>query len=456
MDTRRWLTLALAATILMAATFTGCRGRSGEVEEEATVTPIPTAVVPSKPTYKVQRGPIAEEVKFTGRIAPVQEEELFFRMDGRVAKVLVKQGDQVKKGDLLAELEINDLLNQLAQAKVNLEQAQLQLKQAEESAAGNKAQAEIALEVAKLRLAQAKAQDPSPSVAIAAANRDKAAAAVQRAQAAYDARAQRPGVAGSPEAAYLQQATLDYEIAKAQYQQALQAQKAWELNVQILEQEVKAAELNLKKVEAVNPVLAQEVAKAKLVVDRLEAQVADARLVAPFDGEVTLVAAYAGRSATAYRPVITIAAPGALEISAELTSETMQKLSIGQPCSIVIVNYPTKEFHGTIRRLPYPYGSGGSSTAASAEEDRSTRISIDDADVTLEKGALVRVTVTLQKKDNVLWLPPEAIRTFQGKDFVLVLEGEGQRRVPVKIGIKGEDRVEIISGVTEGQVVVGP
>jgi len=439
MDTRRWLTLALAATILMAATFTGCRGRSGEVEEEATVTPIPTAVVPSKPTYKVQRGPIAEEVKFTGRIAPVQEEELFFRMDGRVAKVLVKQGDQVKKGDLLAELEINDLLNQLAQAKVNLEQAQLQLKQAEESAAGNKAQAEIALEVAKLRLAQAKAQDPSPSVAIAAANRDKAAAAVQRAQAAYDARAQRPGVAGSPEAAYL-----------------LQAQKAWELNVQILEQEVKAAELNLKKVEAVNPVLAQEVAKAKLVVDRLEAQVADARLVAPFDGEVTLVAAYAGRSATAYRPVITIAAPGALEISAELTSETMQKLSIGQPCSIVIVNYPTKEFHGTIRRLPYPYGSGGSSTAASAEEDRSTRISIDDADVTLEKGALVRVTVTLQKKDNVLWLPPEAIRTFQGKDFVLVLEGEGQRRVPVKIGIKGEDRVEIISGVTEGQVVVGP
>ena len=421
------------------------------------MTPIPTAVVPSKPTYKVQRGSIADEVKFTGRIAPVTEEELFFRNDGRVAKVNVKQGDKVKKGDLLAELEIGDLLNQLAQTQVNLQQAELQLKSAETKNAEQREEAEIALAVAKLRLAQIKLQDPSPSVKIATVNRDRAAVAVQLAQAAYDWRAQWPGVAGSGEALQLQQATFDYDIAKAQYDQAVQNQKSWELDVQIAEQNVRAAELALSKIGAtVDPVLAQEVAKAKLVVDRLQAQVADARLVAPFDGEVTLVAAYAGRSVTAYRPAISIAAPGELEISAELTSDTMQKLSIGQQATIILVNYPTKEYHGAIRRLPYPYGTGGSTSVSTAEEDRSTRISIDDADVALEKGSLVRVTVTLQKKDNVLWLPPAAIRTFQGKDFVLVIDGEGQRRMPVKVGIKGEDRVEIIEGVDEGQVVVGP
>lgn len=455
MGKRHWSPLLLGVLVVIASTFTGCR--RSEVQEEATPTPIPTPVVPTKPTYTVQRGPIAEEVKFTGRIAPVEEEQLFFRVDGRVAKVNVKQGDTVKQGDILAELEINDLLNQLAQAEVNLKTAQMQLKSAEESFGEQRTRAEIDLEVAKLRLAQARAQDPAPSLAIAQANRDKAGVAVQQAQAAYDIRNRQPGAGGSWEGLNLQQATLDYEIAKAQYDLALQAQQSHEYDLQILEQNVKLAEINLQKVGGeVDPIQAQEVAKAQLAFDRLTAQVNDARLISPLDGEVTMVGAYAGRTVTAYRPAISIAAPGKLEISADLTSETMAKLSIGQAATIVIVNYPAKEFHGTLRRLPYPYGTGGSSTAGTVEEDRSTRISIDDADVNLEKGALVRASVTLQKKDDVLWLPPEAIRTFQGKDFVLVQDGEVQRRVPVKLGIKAEDKVEILDGATEGQVVVGP
>jgi len=450
------LALLLTVVALVVGTLAGCGGRA--TQEEATPTPIPTPVVPSKPTYKVQRGPIAEEVKFTGRIAAVEEEQLYFRTDGRVATVDVKQGDQVKQGDVLAELEISDLLNQLAQAKVSLETAQLQLKTAQETSGEQRARLEIDLEVARLRLAQARVQDPAPAVAIAAANRDRAAAEVRRAQTAYDARDRIPGVGGSWEALNLEQVTLSYEIAKAQYDQALQGQKVHEYDLQILEQSVRLAELDLERSGAfVDTGLPQEVAKAQLVVDRLEAQVADARLAAPYDGDVTMVGAYAGRTVTAYRPVVSVAAPGALEISADLTSDTMSKLSIGQKCSITIVNYPAKEFHGELRRLPYPYGTGGSvSTVGTAEEDRSTRVSIDDADVTLEKGSLVRVTVILQQKDDVLWLPPEAIRTFQGKDFVLVLDGEGQRRMPVKLGIKGEDRVEILTGLTEGQVVVGP
>mgnify|MGYP005840776875 CR=1 FL=1 len=444
----------LSLAVLIAGILAGCGGAG---REEATPTPMPTAAVPSKPIYKVERGLVVEELKFTGRIAPVQEEQLFFRTDGRVAMVAVEQGAKVKKGDLLAELEVSDLQNQLAQAQLNLDAAELRLKNAEQSSAEQRTQLEIALETARLRLAQAKVKDPAPSVTIAAANRDKAAAAVQAAQAAYDVRAQRPGAAGSPEAASLQRATLDYEIAKAQYELALQNQKAWEYDLQILEQAVRAAELNLQKVLVpTDPLLAQEVAKARLVVERLQAQAANARLVAPFDGEVTMVAAYAGRTINAYRPAIGVAAPGALEISADLMSDAMARLSIGQECTITLVNYPGREFHGRIRRLPYPYGTGGSTSAAITEEDRSTRISIDDADVTLEKGALVRVAVTLQRKENALWLPPGAIRTFSGKDFVLVLDGEGQRRVPVKLGIRGEDQVEIESGVTEGQVVIGP
>lgn len=451
----RWCLLLVVVAVVFAGTLAGCRGST--VQEEATPTPIPTPVVPSKPTYTVAKGPIAEEAKFTGRIAPVTEEQLFFRVDGRVAAVAVKQGDKVKKDDILAELENSDVLNQLAQAKVGLETAQLRLKNAQSTTTEERTRLEIELQIAKLRLEQARVQDTAPGLAIAAANRDKADAALKMAQTAYDARAKLPGVGASYEALNLQQTTLDYQIAQAQYDEAVQGAKSREYDLQILEQNVKMAELNLQRAGGeVDPVMSQDVAGAQLVVDRLTAQLGDTRLVAPIDGEVTMVGAYAGRTVTAYRPAINVAAPGSLEISADLTNDTMQKLSVGQKCLIVIVNYPAKEYHGSIRRLPYPYGTGGSSTTGTVEEDRSTRITIDDADVVLEKGALVRVTVTLQQKESVLWLPPAAVRTFQGKDFVLVLDGQGQRRVPVKVGIKGEDRVEILDGVTEGQVVVGP
>jgi len=457
MGRQRWRWAFLTAAALVAGTLAGCGGRTVD-QEEATPTPIPTAEVPSKPTYKVERGTVVDSVSFTGRVAPVQEEQLFFRVDGRVAKVNVAQGDPVKKGDILAELDIADLLNQLEQAKVALEAAQLRLSSAQAGAADQRATAEANLEIARLRLAQAQVQDPAPSVAIAAANRDKAQSALQLAQAAYDRRAAQPGAAASPEALALQRATQDYQIADAQYQLALQNQKAHEYDLQILEQNVRLAELAVSKAgHAVDPTLVQDVAKAQLAVDRLNAQVDAARLVAPLDGQVTMVAAYAGRTISAYSPAINVAAPGALEISADLLSDTLQKLSIGQKCTITLVNYPGKELHGTIRRLPYPYGTGGSTSASAVGEDRSTRISIDDtAGVSLEGGALVRVTVTLQQKENVLWLPPEAIRTYSGKDFVLLVGSEGQKRVPVKVGIRSQERCEIESGVSEGMVVLGP
>lgn len=458
MGKRHWSLVSLTVVAVLAGMLAGCGG--GASREEATPTPYPTPVVPTKPTYTVQRGPIAEQVKFTGRIAAVEEEQLYFKTDGRVAVVNVKQGDKVKAGDILAELEISDLLNQLAQAKVSLETAQMQLRSAEASSGESETRAAIDLEIARLRLAQAKSQDPTTEVEIARQHLEQAKNSLWSAQASRDSTcAEGRGSDCDSAQAQVQSAEASVRIAELGLQQVLQGLESRAYDLKIMEQNVRLAELNYEKAAAgeADSVMAQDVARAQLVVDRLEAQVADARLTAPFDGDVTMVGAYAGRTVTAYRPVINVAAPGALEISADLTSETMAQLSIGQACSVNIVNYPTEEFHGSVRRLPYPYGTGGSSSAGTAEEDRSTRISIDDAGgVELEKGALVRVTVTLQEKDDVLWLPPEAIRTFQGKDFVLVIEGEGQRRVPVKVGIKAEDRVELESGVTEGQVVVGP
>ena len=55
----------------------------------------------------------------------------------------------------------------------------------------------------------------------------------------------------------------------------------------------------------------------------------------------------------------------------------------------------------------------------------------------------------------MLWLPPAAIRTFQGRDFCVVQHEEGQQRVDVLVGIVTEERVEIEQGLQAGQTVVG-
>jgi hypothetical protein len=125
------------------------------------------------------------------------------------------------------------------------------------------------------------------------------------------------------------------------------------------------------------------------------------------------------------------------------------------PVVVEPVSRPGERTDGHVRRLPYPYGGGGSDTAA---RDQTTRITlqVSPAEAGFKLGDLVRVMVVLGQAADVLWVPPQVIRAFEGREFVVVQEGEFQRRVDVQLGLQGDDRVEIIEGLTEGQIVVGP
>jgi multidrug efflux pump subunit AcrA (membrane-fusion protein) len=129
------------------------------------------------------------------------------------------------------------------------------------------------------------------------------------------------------------------------------------------------------------------------------------------------------------------------------------------PVVATLSRRPGEEWYGYIRRLPYPYGGGGRSEGAEEEEDKSTRIRLEGVnfeDLDLEVGDLMTIEVVLEQKDDVMWLPPQAVRKFEGREFVVIQDGEVQRRVDVKVGIESQDRVEIEEGLSEGQIVVGP
>ena len=437
-----------AALLVTLIAVTGCSGAAQE-REDATPTPIPTPIVPVKPTYRVQRGEVIDSIEFSGRIAPVVEEELFFRIGGYVDAVYVSRDDAVKAGDILAELETTDLKNQLAEAQANLEAIQL-------SADQRLAEAQAALQTAELNLARTRADDPTPAVTIAEVDLERAQLALQDAQ---DDRqdvldqywVRDPVKALDMADRQVHQAELSLKVAEALHQQALQARQMHNYTIQILEQEVDLARLRLEEIEA-----GVDLKRARLTVERLEDQLADAQVIAPFDGVVLSLSLTEGRLVDGYKTVATIAVPTELEVSAEPTDRLLRDLSEGIPVTVEPVGRPGETLAGTIRRLPYPYGGGGR-TVGAEEEDQSTRITLETPldEIGLERGDLVRVNVVLEQKDGVLWLPPQAIRTFEGRDFVVVQDGEAQLRVDVKVGIESEDRVEIEEGLTEDQTVIG-
>jgi multidrug efflux pump subunit AcrA (membrane-fusion protein) len=428
---------------------------------QPTPTPFPTPVVAEKPTYTVQRGTVVKTLEFRGRVSPVTEKELFFETDGYVKAVHVAQGDVVQAGDLLAELEVSDLENQLAQAQVALQTAELRLTQAEQENADALAEARISLEQARIRLEQAQAQDVNSDVTIAYISLTQAQQAEADAEREYyesvDRHAQW-GEWGEPQAsvdAYKRawdQARDNLTTTQARYHQAVTARDNVTYTLQLQAKDFELAELRVEKLErGVDPLLAQDVEKARLDVQRLQDRIADAQLVAPFAGRVLSLDVRAGNLTTAYKTALVLGDPGALEITADLSASELSQMSIDQEATVRLLNRPDQDYAGHVRQLPYPYGGG----SGGETDDTAARIALDDPSVTLEIGELATVVIFLEQRENVLWLPPAAIRTFQGRNFVVVQDGDVQRRVDVRLGLESEERVEILEGVQEGQVVVG-
>ena len=74
-------------------------------------------------TYTVKRQTIERAIEVTGRATPVDMVRLAFRREGRVEHLFFQRGDTVKEGDVIAELQQTEAIDDLERAKVDLVQA---------------------------------------------------------------------------------------------------------------------------------------------------------------------------------------------------------------------------------------------------------------------------------------------------------------------------------------------
>ena len=434
----------LAAALLLAS---ACIRRGGAEDELLASNAGSASRKEEEPRYRVERGEVVKKVQFLSSVAPIEEHQLFFRTDGRVRAIHVSENENVRAGQLLADLEMTDLANRVDQARVNLDKARMLLAEIEANRiAIAKAGAELASkQLERSRLAN---EDPEQAIVVARATLEKASLALEAARAADAARGR------TEPSLELRQAGLEETVARVNYERAVGGRADHEIRLRMFDQEVELARLKVEEIRTQkNPQAISDVRLAELALKQLEDQAAMMRIVSPIAGRVMSVNLLAGGEVKAYQPVVVVADPSSFEIRADLLRDEVLQLFVGQEAQIELVDQPGRVIPGVVRRLPYA-GLTGSDYLESL--DRSTRIRFDPPrDLSLEVGDLARATVVLDRRANVLYLPKEAIRTYQGRRFVVVEEPDRRRRADVRIGLLGDERVEIEDGVGEGETIVG-
>jgi RND family efflux transporter MFP subunit len=246
----------------------------------------------------------------------------------------------------------------------------------------------------------------------------------------------------------IRRAQIDLEIAQLTLEQfKSQVRSANEVKIQELQVELAQMKLD-ETLESLG------IDPNSPVLDELDAQVAQARAFAPAAGTI-IAAINVGRNVTPETPAFVLGDPKQLEVLADLDASKgdseVKEMFEGMPVTISPDANTDVKLTGTIRQLPSPYGTG-------ASDEGAIHVKLDSppSASTYQSGDKVTVVVQLASKKGALWLPPDAIRSAGGRTFVIINSDSGPKRVDVEIGLQTRDMVQIISGLEQGQVVVGP
>ena len=294
------------------------------------------------------------------------------------------------------------------------------------------AAAELSLEWVKAGVAPEEIAAAERALSVAIAGRD-----VAEARLAQILEGENVAIAIAIEVAEKQVASAKaaLDATRASYQQAidsLQANESDPLDLALQEKQLDLARANL---------------------EHLENKLALAQIEAPFSGIIISKSGRDGDLIQPYKSIVGLSNPESLVVAVDLGASDLGKLELGQAAKLVVTALPTDVYEGEVISIP---SLGVVATAGQGPASRTARITYNGPD-TVEIGDLVRVTIEVQKKDNVVVVPSRVIRSFAGRRFVRVVTDSGRRQeVDVKIGIADDDFTEVESGLKEGQVVIEP
>ncbi|NLV92129.1 MAG: efflux RND transporter periplasmic adaptor subunit [Firmicutes bacterium] len=197
-----------------------------------------------------------------------------------------------------------------------------------------------------------------------------------------------------------------------------------------------------------------ELKKAQLEVDHLTRQLEASMLRAPFSGVVVSVDRRERELVEGYETVMTIADPSELEIQVELSyTSDVSKLVRGQK---VLVNLGREEWvTGHIYQISTRQDDPSYARTSYQSAPFVIKIRLDDPRITLDFDSLVRVVIVIEEEPEAILVPNAAIRSYMGRKYVRVLEGDVRKEVDIVTGIEGETETQVLKGLKPGDIVIG-
>ncbi len=363
-----------------------------------------TKIDPSK-LAKVEKGDLAKSVVATGKIWPITQVEIKSKASGIVKKLYVDYGDTVKKGQILCELDRDEI-----QARVD--QARAQLEASEASLNGTRAD-----------LVRAKVDAEGPDVPLL--------------KRAYE-RAQGMAKEGVVSASALDDAQKNYEL-------ALNKQNVAKAQLQVLQAKIGQAQ--------------GQVSQDRANLKQLEEQLSYTTIESPLDGIVLSRDVQIGDAVSSILVlgstatlVMTLGDTSEVYVKGKVDESDIGKVYLGQPARIKVESFKDKTFTGKVTKIS-PMG---------VEKDNVTtfevRVSINNPEGMLKAMMTANAEIILDEHKNVLQIPEGAIIYDKDKNASVEVPElkakDGKKKVAVNIGISNGAKTELLKGLKEGDQVV--
>lgn len=353
-------------------------------------------------TATVQRQDLISSIPTNGKVEPIEDFQPHAPAPGTVSHLYVALGDHVRKGQELLRLDDADAASRIASAQAGLTVAQSGLINMQHGGT----QDELLAERADLASAQAQ---------------QTAAGARLTNLEALEAR----GAASPAEVAQARQAVTDAEAKISQ----IKARQAGRYS---------PVDLSAQRAQ---------VMQNRAALSAAQSSFAGVDVHSPISGTVYSLPIAQFDSVNAGQALLDVADLSRLQVRAYFDEPEVGKLANGQPVNIVWEAKPDRIWHGHIVAAPTTIVTSGTRNVGEC------LISIDDANGDLLPNTDVTVKVTTSRRYNALSLPREALRTEGASNFVYKIVDRRLVRTPVQVGVVNLTRVEILGGLSEGDVV---
>ncbi len=412
----------------------------------------------------VGRETMVDTVEATGRIEPQAEVEMRFEIGGMVQEVLVKRGQHVTAGTVLARLETDDLELEIERARIDLAQQEAELEQLFEPKLAEKiTSAQVNVESARLSLAELEKGPDQDEITKAEAELSRKKIALKKAQWDYDQVSYRGDVGAMAQADALQEATLDYEAALATYNQAVEGPTEAELaKARYSLAEARATLAELLQAPSAAEIAARQatVDKARLTLQEKERDLEQGVLIAPTDGVITEVNIEPGERALNEETgaAIVLTDTSAYLLNVEVDEIDISRIRRSLPVVITLDAIGDKEFRGQVADVaPRPVKQDDPNAIVTYE----VTISLADDDARLLTGMSAIAAIEVERFEATLIVPNRAIRIERGSDKSTVYvekldEQDNVMRVEVELGLRDDSVTQVVAGLEEGDRIILP